>query len=223
MKIICIADMHSNIDGVTIPPCDILLIAGDAGPARIQPELSLGMQQAWFLGKFNRWLDKQPAKYEIIIPGNHDWIFQIDPDSVVPYLNCHYLMDSSITIEGLKIHGTPWQPVFNDWAFNAPEPLLAEKFEKIDSDIDILLSHCPPLNVLDFVPGPKGGEHCGSSSLMDKILQVKPIYVIFGHIHEAYGKVKKDGITFINCSVLDGQYRMTNKPVVVEFVKEIKR
>ena len=34
--------------------------------------------------------------------------------------NCIYLQDSSVTICGLKIYGTPWQPEFCGWAFNLP-------------------------------------------------------------------------------------------------------
>ncbi len=34
--------------------------------------------------------------------------------------NCIYLQDSSVTLCGLKIYGSPWQPEFCGWAFNLP-------------------------------------------------------------------------------------------------------
>jgi hypothetical protein len=34
--------------------------------------------------------------------------------------NCIYLEDSSVTLFGIKIYGTPWQPEFWGWAFNLP-------------------------------------------------------------------------------------------------------
>ena len=34
--------------------------------------------------------------------------------------NCIYLEDSSVTVYGIKIYGTPWQPEFCGWAFNLP-------------------------------------------------------------------------------------------------------
>ena len=34
--------------------------------------------------------------------------------------NCTYLEDSSVTLEGIRIHGSPWQPVFSNSAFNLP-------------------------------------------------------------------------------------------------------
>ena len=34
--------------------------------------------------------------------------------------NCIYLEDQEVTVEGLRIYGSPWQPEFCDWAFNLP-------------------------------------------------------------------------------------------------------
>src|SRR5690348_7504930 len=46
-----------------------------------------------------------------------------------------------------EIWGTPWQPWFWDWAFNAPqrdgETFLASKFEAIPAGTDIVLAHGP--------------------------------------------------------------------------------
>ena len=40
--------------------------------------------------------------------------------------NCIYLQDSSVTICGLKIYGTPWQPEFCGWAFNLPRGQVSQ-------------------------------------------------------------------------------------------------
>jgi hypothetical protein len=50
-------------------------------------------------------------------------------------LRCHYLQDEGTELFGLKLWGTPWQPWFLDWGFNAPrrdgEAFLAAKFDLI--------------------------------------------------------------------------------------------
>ena len=44
--------------------------------------------------------------------------------------NCIYLQDSSVTLYGLKIYGTPWQPEFCGWAFNLPRGQVLKVFEQ---------------------------------------------------------------------------------------------
>ena len=78
--------------------------------------------------------------------------------------------------------------------------------------MDVLITHCPPYGILDVVDG----EHQGSSSLMERVMQIKPKYHIFGHIHEGYGKYEENGTTFLNVSVLDSWYRMLREPVSFE-------
>lgn len=57
-------------------------------------------------------------RHEVFIAGNHDFLFERDAteaEALVP-VGVHYLRDSGIAIEGLKIWGSPWQPWFGDWA-----------------------------------------------------------------------------------------------------------
>lgn len=39
---------------------------------------------------------------------------------------------------------------------------------------------------------------------------------LFGHIHEGYGRVERDGILFVNPSSCDADYRPVNPPIVVD-------
>ena len=39
---------------------------------------------------------------------------------------------------------------------------------------------------------------------------------IFSHIHGAYGIHEQDGITFVNCSILDDMYQVIHDPVILE-------
>ena len=56
-----------------------------------------------------------------------------------------HLEDAGLELFGLRIWGTPWQPWFYDWAFNAPrrdgEEFLASKFDAIPSNTDVVVAH----------------------------------------------------------------------------------
>lgn len=202
MRIVMISDMHSNLD-FKLPEADLLLIAGDICPAYGDKGLSIDLQYQWLQDNFRPWLNQQPVKEVVFIAGNHDWIFEI-ARSYVPFLgdNCHYLEDSFIDIMGIKIYGTPQQPIFCDWAFNRTEEQLKRYFENIPTGLDILISHCPPYGILDEVGISKRPRKIGSKSLRDIIRKRKPKIVVFGHNHDRYGIEEKYGIKFINCSLL---------------------
>ncbi len=46
--------------------------------------------------------------------------------------------------------------------------------------------------------------------------RIKPLYHIFGHIHETYGVKKIGETTFINASTCNFRYAPVNKPIVFE-------
>lgn len=104
-----------------------------------------------------------------------------------------YLCDSSYSIENsdgsiVNFFGSPWQPSFCDWAFNADiGPELAEKWKAIPNDVDVLITHGPPRGILDRN---SDGFVCGCPDLRNEVLdRVKPRLHVFGHIHESYGKL----------------------------------
>ena len=219
MKIVCISDCHGNFN-FEVPECDLLLIAGDVCPAYHDPLPSLELQKNWLKNEFNGWLGFQPAKHKVMIAGNHDWLFQISPEEV-PELNCHYLEDSSIEIEELKIWGSPWQLEFNNWAFNLTEKELKKKWNLIPDDIDILLVHSPPYGILDelFEPGNKFIENIGSPSLRKKIFEIIPKLVVFGHIHERGGYTEYVEspwpVKFVNACLLNDDYKICREPFLI--------
>jgi hypothetical protein len=152
-RIVCTADLHENL--IDIPECDVLLIAGDVSFAF---KGDLAAKQAFLAGEFKAWLERVPATEVVLVAGNHDQSIQAWglPDG----LRCHYLEDAGVELFGLKLWGTPWQPWFHDWAFNAPrrygEAFLASKFERIPADTDIVICHGPPRGYGDHNGQPDG-------------------------------------------------------------------
>lgn len=67
------------------------------------------------------------------------------------------------------------------------------------------------------------GNLAGCPMLTKEVLnRVKPLYHIFGHIHEGYGTLKKDKTTFVNASTCTLTYEPTNPPIVFDLPKRTK-
>lgn len=216
MKICFLSDTHGSHRGVKqLPDADVICHTGDYSAQGSSEDLKQFMK--WFSG-----LEQYSAR--IFISGNHDIFAEESPDvmeSMIPK-NVIYLRDSFTIIDGYKFYGTPYQPIFLNWAFNLPEEELVKKWEMIPDDTDILLTHCPPYGVLDFAEASKfkEAEHCGSRSLLDRVLHIDPLAHAFGHIHEAYGEISLyNNTSFVNGSLLNRRYQLVNDPIIINAVK----
>ena len=102
MRIVCFSDTHGYHEKVEIPDGDILIHAGD-----FSRRGSTSEQEA-----FDVYLGGLPHTHKIVIAGNHDWSLEDVDDPESRFHNAAYLQDSSITIDGVKFYGAPWQPEF---------------------------------------------------------------------------------------------------------------
>lgn len=204
MKVCCLSDTHGFLPDV--PDCDLLLLGGDYCRGHGDP--------FWYHRQFSPWIAGLAKRMKVIgVAGNHDKIFEEFPDSV-PKMDWTYLQDSGVEWQGLNIYGSPWQPRFYDWSFNADEPQLERIWEKIPANTDILLLHGPPHGYGDF--SPYGREHTGSPSLLRKIQDIRPKLVVAGHIHSGYGRYEIGPTVFVNASYVDEQYNPAHPPTIVE-------
>lgn len=103
MKVVATSDLHGFLP--QIPPCDLLLIAGDVCPVWNH---RLPFQRKWLRETFTPWLESLPARKIVGVWGNHDSIAESNPDKVPP-LPWTNLIDEVIEWEGLRIYGLPWQ------------------------------------------------------------------------------------------------------------------
>lgn len=210
MKIVCVADMHGHLPD--IPQCDLLLIGGD-----FVNSMDHHNDDNFFLMDImtRAWLETVSAKHVVSVAGNHDFLYQ--GGKIPKDLPWNYLQDSGIDIEGRKIWGTPWQPVFGNWAFNANEKEQAKHFAGIPDDTEILLCHSPPFGYGDLTTS---GLHVGSKPLLEKIKTLSKLkLLVCGHIHDAYGVyslVKDNGekVDIINAALVDHHYNLSQAPVV---------
>ncbi len=214
MKIVAISDTHGLLP--EIPPCDLLLIAGDICPVSNH---RIAFQAEWLNTLFRAWLDSLRHVGQVIgIAGNHDFVFQQAPHLVPRDLNWIYLQDSLATYRGLRIWGTPWQPWFHDWAFNGTPELLQEKWALIPAPLDILIVHGPPHGFGDAVPG-RGSQvrNTGCPHLLRRIQEIQPEVVVYGHIHEGRGVWQlTERTTLANVTLVDVSYANVYQPWACE-------
>lgn len=209
IRVVCISDTHLQHCKypVNVPDGDILIHAGDA---TFEGKVS----EIW---RFTDWFEKLPHRHKVFVAGNHDWLFQQNQDlarSMLPK-GVIYLQDNLAIVEGLRIWGSPWQPEFMNWAFNLPRGhRLREKWNMIPTGVDILVTHGPPLGILDLTVD---GEHVGCGDMHEVVTKrVKPRLHVFGHIHHAYGTAAVGRTLFVNATVCDEAYKPVNAPVVVD-------
>jgi Icc-related predicted phosphoesterase len=214
VRVVCLADTHLRHEKVRVPDGDVALFAGDMCLAGRDPRE---------LREWADWFGKLPHKHVIAIAGNHDWLFQTDPELarfILESRGVTYLQDQEVVIEGVKFWGSPWQPDFMDWAFNLPRgPRLAEKWALIPDDIDVLITHGPPYGILD---PDLAGRPAGCEDLRSAVLhRVKPKLHVFGHLHSGYGQAElRTGATrttrFVNASTVNERYEPLHPPIAVD-------
>ena len=168
------ADLHGWLPPV--PPCDLLLIAGDICPST--------NQRVWLDTSFRAWLAASPATHVVATWGNNDVVGQRGD---APELPCRFLVDEVITRSGLRIYGTPWSTgiTYQTWAFEKEEDLLEGLAQRVPEGLDILVSHIPPFGLLD---ANKQGISNGSRTLLAEIDRTRPAVTICGHVHVARGR-----------------------------------
>jgi Icc-related predicted phosphoesterase len=199
-----------------MPEGDVLIHAGDF----------TGRGSELHTVDFLKWFESQPYKYKLFISGNHDFLAEKEPfkfqqlvDEHAP--SCTYLEDSSVSIEGYLFHGSPVSPEFCNWAFNRYRGIdIQRHWDLIPTDVDVLITHGPILGYGDKLSqhGSEPGKHVGCEDLLNTInTRLKNLKLHgSGHIHEGAGTYMHGNITVVSASVLDEQYRMRNKPVVVD-------
>ena len=109
-----------------------------------------------------------------------------------------YLEDSGVEIMGRYFYGSPWSPEKSVTGLKLPRGIaILEKWKKIPENVDVLFTHTPPFGILDMT---RSGVHAGCEDLVKEIDRIKPKAHIFGHIHDGYGMVEKNGVKFVNAA-----------------------
>jgi Icc-related predicted phosphoesterase len=191
--LVAMADTH-GYHPRDVPEGDVLILAGDLTRTGSLDEVA----------ELNNYLAALPHRHKLVVAGNHDWCFQLEPERARALLTAAtYLEDEAVVIEGVKFYGSPWQPWFFDWAFNLKRGAeLAAVWARIPEDTDVLVTHGPPLGFGDRT---RREQRVGCEDLLRRVRVVRPKLHLFGHIHEDPGVWTEGGTAFANVTSDMGQ------------------
>jgi predicted phosphohydrolase len=213
MKIAAISDTHEKHNYINdFPQADVFLFAGDA---------TMIGEFDW-VSNFNKWLGNLPYKYKIVIGGNHDRSLDLQSDGFdieaardygkEMFDNAIYLLDEGCLVEGKHFWGSPYTPFFASeyWKFHYDVGDGQKQWAKIPQDLDVLITHGPPLGILDKT---LEGNNAGCYDLKNRLEELTfnesaPKHHIFGHIHEAKGEAYNGYTLFHNVSAVDRRYNI---------------
>lgn len=203
MKVVAISDTHGLHDEIVLPPGDVLIHAGDF--------TNLGRPEE--IEAFGLWLDQQPHPTKIVVPGNHDLLFERNTEEARSILlracpEADLLLHEEVNVFGRRFFGSPWQPRFGNWAFNYDRDRGAAFWSNVPQGLDVLITHGPPHNVRDMVDG---GARVGCEALLECVERTRPRLHVFGHIHEDAGCCFGQHTTFVNAA-----YAQRREPFVFD-------
>lgn len=213
MKVCLISDTHNYHNLLTIEPCDVLIHAGDFTGTGMPEEIQ----------SFFDWFLKQDSEYKVVIPGNHDLTFDHYPETVEEYIpqdpSFYFLNQSGAIVNGVRIWGEPRTPTFgHGWGFNVSRARAHEHWGQVPDDIDILVTHGPPLNCLDYVP--YDDVHVGCYDLARLIKNHQKLrLVVCGHIHESRGEEHINETLVVNASSISPDYSAIRQPMYFDVSK----
>lgn len=230
MKLVIISDTHNLHNELVLPSGDVLIHCGDYSYSGRDNEVI----------SFLTWMQEQTKKYRLVIGGhgNHELGPYEDrehfnelktvfaPDVIWPHMR---IFTDPVT--NLNFFFSPYVTTINgSCAFEASPSEYQEIVKFIPDYTDILISHGPPFNILDtFVRHSIDWDSqqndyahtsrefkIGSKVLAERIKEIEPKLVCFGHCHENGGQtVEIDGTIYVNGAVLNENYEIANEPVIV--------
>jgi Calcineurin-like phosphoesterase len=208
MRIVAVADTHLFHEELVVPDGDLFVHAGDMCRGGDLDELRGAVA----------WIASLPHRHKLIVAGNHDWAFAREPELARALLgDIAYLEDSATTIEGFTIYGAPWQPAYNDWAFNLPRGApLAEKWSSIPRGLDLLVTHSPPMGIGDNMP--ELPNRLGCAVLRARVEAVEPRLHMFGHIHCDGGAWQRGATMFANVTT----WECERAPTVIDLSDSVE-
>ncbi len=202
MRLVIISDTHNQHEELGVLHGDVLIHCGDIGNGfgRTVGEVD----------SLDDWFSRQDFKRILCIGGNHDFQLEDRVGTRNPVLHhALYLQDEDVTIEGLHFYGAPWTPELATWAFYLPPDMMRAKWDLIPERTDILITHTPPLDVLDRN---RHGRACGCPDLGWRLTDLHPRIHCFGHVHASGGVLEIGGTTYVNASMVDSSYKIARRP-----------
>jgi Icc-related predicted phosphoesterase len=209
----CLSDTHGFHKNLIIPiNTDMVIHSGDFSNSRTP---SINYNEVL---NFINWYKQLDIPYKFLCAGNHDTSLEAKMFTKEYFLDqgIIYLEHEYYELGGIKMFFSPYTKAFGQgWAYNVRPDRLHDYWSAIPEELDILVTHGPPKQILDVSLHPDGYlEYCGDEALRKAVLNRNIKFMQFGHIHDCKG-VYNAGIriisncktTFVNAScVMDGRF-----------------
>lgn len=224
-NLIHISDNHSTLPKLPGDADEMVVCSGDFFPnsTRGVVEVEETYQTQWLienLPAIKKWIG---GRTFIFCDGNHDFI---DPCEILQREGVRAISITNRLKQhnGITFYGFPYIPwIGGEWNYECHVPDMINQVAKLklalSRGVDVLVAHCPPYGILDanfvirdgtrlVVPG--WAEHCGNRILtnllsyeLDNIpKELRPKYLLCGHIHESHSIMEEFGMTISNAATI---------------------
>ena len=195
MKILHISDTHGCHHRLRdLPEADVVVHSGD---------FTMGGSQEETLDFLN-WFCDLPHRHKIFICGNHDdCLYGANIEGLDD--NVHYLCNSGVEIDGVQFYGVPM------FMGDCITDRQSRNYARIPADTDVLITHCPPYDILDF----DDNINYGDKELLERVSAVAPRFHLFGHIHAQHGRSEIGPTTFSNAAIMSDRYDFLQTPEII--------
>ena len=196
MKILAFSDLHRDLDRAAslveqAPEADLVVGAGD-------------------FASVHEGLDETIAALSgieteaVLVPGNNETAEELRASTArlwpaARVLHGEMTQPGETAVFGLGggVPVTPWE-----WSFDLDEGQAAGMLEALPAG-GLLVAHSPPKGHCDESAG---GEHLGSTAILEAIERAQPRLTVCGHIHEAWGERSMVGPTEVANLGPDGTF-----------------
>lgn len=198
MRFVIVSDTHGYQWHLgKIPEGDVLVSCGD---------WSRGHGHHREIDIFSRWMAQWSHPFKIAVAGNHDGEAEDHPTAVERLFRERGIQllsrNQVFEYEGLRFGGAPWVPFLHGstqpYAFQRT-PEERQTLWATVPPVDVLVTHSPPYGVLDMTS--RGGNLGCPELLLNVETRIRPRLHLFGHVHEGYGQLERDGTKFVNASI----------------------
>ena len=206
MRLVVISDTHGAHEDLGELQGDVLIHCGDFE--------SIFESDPQIIEKVDDWFTRQRFQRIYCVGGNHDLELENRINVTdAPFKNAIWLHERRDMFRGYWFYGASWVPLLRNFAFFADESALEAAWARIPGDVDVLITHTPPKDVLDVS---SKGQSLGCQHLSERLNHISPVLHCFGHVHKSRGEMTLGATRYINATSVSSGFASVLPPFIVD-------